>query len=202
MLAVFVSILLIQLQACSAGGAQPAGARIARLDGTTTEFTVGAVYNARDIAGNYLVPREAWAPHAVQDIDTTVLISLDDDVPLETGRQAVEQTADAYGAPDIEDRDQYALAMEQLCIEAESPARTIASLSQELGRPPTPRDCCTARIAGTYNGSSVELPGTTAVVSGMPRGSSTPAEILNWGLAGSSLLWPNCNSPCSDRTSA
>jgi putative ABC transport system permease protein len=80
-------------------------------DGTRSEFTVGAVYNARDIAGNYLLPRAAWAPHAVQDIDTTVLIGLKDGVALETGRQAVERTADAYGAPDVEDSDQYAASL-------------------------------------------------------------------------------------------
>jgi putative ABC transport system permease protein len=77
-------------------------------DGTTTAFTVGAVYDARDIAGNYIVPREAWAPHAVQDIDNTVLIRLENGVSLETGRRAVERTADAYNAPDVEDRQQYA----------------------------------------------------------------------------------------------
>ncbi len=77
-------------------------------DGTTTEFTVGAVYDARDIAGNYVLPREAWAPHAVQDIDTTVLIGWRTASPSTTARHAVERTADAYGAPDVEDRSQYA----------------------------------------------------------------------------------------------
>jgi putative ABC transport system permease protein len=80
-------------------------------DGTRSEFTVGAVYNARDIAGNYLLPRAAWTPHAVQDIDTTVLIGLEDGVGLETGRAAVERTAEAYGTPDVEDRDQYAASL-------------------------------------------------------------------------------------------
>src|SRR5919106_4032953 len=63
-------------------------------DGTMSEFTVGAIYNARDIAGNYILPRAAWAPHAVQDIDSTVLIGLDDGVALEDGRRAVERTAE------------------------------------------------------------------------------------------------------------
>jgi putative ABC transport system permease protein len=80
-------------------------------DGTTTEFTVGATYDARDIAGDYILSRAAWAPHAVQDSDTTVLIGLEDGVALETGRQAVERVADAYGAPDVEDRDQYAASL-------------------------------------------------------------------------------------------
>jgi putative ABC transport system permease protein len=82
-------------------------------DGTTSEFTVGAIYKSRDIAGNYVLSRAAWAPHAVQDIDSTVLIRLDNGVAVETGRQAVERTADAYGAPDVEDRDQYAASLGQ-----------------------------------------------------------------------------------------
>jgi putative ABC transport system permease protein len=82
-------------------------------DGTTSEFSVGAIYKARDIAGNYILSRTAWAPHAVQDIDTTVLIGLEEDVRLEAGRAAVERTAGAYGAPDVEDRDQYAASLSE-----------------------------------------------------------------------------------------
>ena len=82
-------------------------------DGTTTEFTVGAIYKARDLTGNYIVPRAAWAPHAVQDIDSTVLIRLKNGVSLEQGRHAVQRTADAYGAPDVEDRGQYAASVGQ-----------------------------------------------------------------------------------------
>ena len=77
-------------------------------DGATTEFTVGAVYENRDIAGNYVLSREAWTPHAVQDVDNTVLINLENGVALEEGRRAVEGTAEAYNAPDVEDREQYA----------------------------------------------------------------------------------------------
>jgi putative ABC transport system permease protein len=80
-------------------------------DGTTTEFTIGAIYDARDVAGNYILSRDAWAPHAVQDIDATVLIGLEGSVGLETGRRAVERTADTYGAPDVEDRGQYAASV-------------------------------------------------------------------------------------------
>ena len=82
-------------------------------DGTTTDFTVGAVYDARDIAGNYLLPREAWTPHAVQDIDTTVLVGLKNGVSLEAGKAAVQRTVDTYGAPDVEDRGQYTSSLSQ-----------------------------------------------------------------------------------------
>ncbi len=76
-------------------------------DGTTTELTVGAVYESRNIVGNYLLTRETWAPHAVQDIDTTVLVGLKPGVGVETGKHAVQRTVDAYGAPDVENRSEF-----------------------------------------------------------------------------------------------
>ncbi|HMF82062.1 MAG TPA: ABC transporter permease, partial [Acidimicrobiia bacterium] len=82
-------------------------------DGTTTDFAVGAVYDARDIAGNYLLPRDAWTPHAVQDIDNTVLIRLQRGVAVADGKRAVQRTVGAYGAPDVEDRGEYASSLSQ-----------------------------------------------------------------------------------------
>ena len=80
---------------------------VAFLDGTTTEFRIGAVYGDRDIAGNYLISREAWRAHAVQDLDTTVLVALAPGTELETGKAAVQEVVDAYGGPDVQDRDEY-----------------------------------------------------------------------------------------------
>jgi putative ABC transport system permease protein len=81
---------------------------VAFADGTSTNFTVGAIYDARDILGDYLLTRGAWQPHAVQDIDTTVLIKLKDGVSLPAGKAAVEKVDKAYGAPTVEDRQGYA----------------------------------------------------------------------------------------------
>jgi putative ABC transport system permease protein len=77
-------------------------------DGANSRFTVGAIYTARDITGNYIIPRATWTPHAVQNLDTAVLIKLAHGVPLETGRHAVEQAVRPYGAPDVQDRGKYA----------------------------------------------------------------------------------------------
>jgi putative ABC transport system permease protein len=82
-------------------------------DGATSEFTVGAVYKSRDIVGNYLLSRAAWEPHAVQDIDTTVLVGLKSGVGLETGKRAVQHTVGAYGAPDVQNRSEYAASLSQ-----------------------------------------------------------------------------------------
>jgi putative ABC transport system permease protein len=80
-------------------------------DGTTTSFTIGAIYNARDITGDYIIPRVTWTPHAAQNLDTTVLIRLQRGVSLESGRRAIERTVRTYGAPDVEDRGQYAASV-------------------------------------------------------------------------------------------
>jgi putative ABC transport system permease protein len=77
------------------------------VDGASIEFTVGAVYEANNVLGGYLMPRAAWSPHAVQDLDTTVMAQLRDGVDLETGRDAVQRVADAHSAPDVLDRDEY-----------------------------------------------------------------------------------------------
>ncbi len=76
-------------------------------DGTTTEFTIGAVYDASDVVDSFLLSRSAWEPHAVQDLDTTVLIGLEPGVSMAAGKQAVEQVADRFGAPDVQDRGEY-----------------------------------------------------------------------------------------------
>jgi putative ABC transport system permease protein len=80
---------------------------VAFLDGTTTEVRIGAIYRERDIAGNYLISREGWRAHAVQDLDTTVLVALAPAVELEAGKAAVQEVVDDYGSPDVQDRDEY-----------------------------------------------------------------------------------------------
>jgi putative ABC transport system permease protein len=78
-------------------------------DGATGTFTVGAIFSGRDVVlGDYLLPRSAWAPHSAQDVDTSVLIKLDDGVSLAAGRAAAERVAVAYGGPRVQDRQQYA----------------------------------------------------------------------------------------------
>jgi putative ABC transport system permease protein len=77
------------------------------VDGASAEFTVGAVYEANNVLGGYLMPRPAWSPHAVQDLDTTVMARLRDGVDLETGRDAIQRVADAHSAPDVLDRNDY-----------------------------------------------------------------------------------------------
>jgi putative ABC transport system permease protein len=78
-------------------------------DGAGETFTVGAIYDGgAAVAGDYLLPRASWAPHASQDVDTTVLIGLGQGVSLATGKAAVQRVAAGFGNPDVQDRQEYA----------------------------------------------------------------------------------------------
>jgi putative ABC transport system permease protein len=77
------------------------------VDGSLETFTVGALFKATNVVGNYLITAGAWAPHAQQPVDRLVLVNLKDGVSLADGKAAVEQVAERYGAPLVQDRDEY-----------------------------------------------------------------------------------------------
>jgi putative ABC transport system permease protein len=80
-------------------------------DGQTEDLTIGATYATDDIAGGYLIPRTVWAPHAVQDIDTMVIVDAADGTSVAEAKAAVTRVADGYGGPNVEDRDEFAATM-------------------------------------------------------------------------------------------
>jgi len=82
-------------------------------DGTTSRLAVAAVYRTSGVAGDYLISRATWAPHAPQDADTMVLVSLSDGVSLDQGRVAIERIVEPFGRPPVQDRDEYAAATTQ-----------------------------------------------------------------------------------------
>ncbi|MDT9687450.1 ABC transporter permease [Streptomyces sp. P9(2023)] len=81
---------------------------LAFTDGSRHTFTVKAVYEQSELAGDYVVTREAWAPHQAQDSDRLVAVSFADGVPADAGKAAVEDVTAAYGNPDVQTRDEYA----------------------------------------------------------------------------------------------
>ncbi|TXS26257.1 FtsX-like permease family protein [Streptomyces sp. adm13(2018)] len=95
-------------EAASTGLAPGRTAELAFTDGTRRTFTVRAVYERSDLAGAYLVTREAWAPHRTQDSDTLVAVAFADGVGTEEGRAAVTAVADRYGQPEVQTRAEYA----------------------------------------------------------------------------------------------
>jgi len=82
-------------------------------DGTSARLTVRAVYHATGVAGDYLLPRAAWAPHAVQDADAMVFVALRPGVDPAAGRAAVERAVAPYGAPAVRDRAEFAASFSQ-----------------------------------------------------------------------------------------
>lgn len=77
-------------------------------DGRKETFTVKAVYERSELAGDYVITRAAWAPHRTQDADTLVSVTFRDGVPAAEARAAVEKAAAPFGNPDVQTRDEYA----------------------------------------------------------------------------------------------
>lgn len=79
-------------------------ARLTFTDGQERTFTVRAVYGQPELAGDYVITRQAWAPHRGQDSDSLVAVSFKDGVSAAYGRSAVEKAAAAYGNPEVQSR--------------------------------------------------------------------------------------------------
>jgi putative ABC transport system permease protein len=76
-------------------------------DGSTERLTVGAVYDAPELVGNYVLARSTWDAHMSQSIDQAVLVRLRDGVSIADGRHAVEQASASYGNPKVLDKQEY-----------------------------------------------------------------------------------------------
>ncbi|MCX2185483.1 ABC transporter permease [Streptomyces sp. SKN60] len=83
-------------------------AELAFTDGTRQTFTVRAVYARSDLAGDYLVTRQAWAPHRIQDADRLVAVTFEEGVSTGTGEAAVQNVAERFGNPEVQTREEYA----------------------------------------------------------------------------------------------
>ncbi|OAH09750.1 ABC transporter permease [Streptomyces jeddahensis] len=77
-------------------------------DGKKQTFTVRALYGQSELAGDYVITRQAWAPHRGQDSDTLVAVSFKDGVSKAEGTAAVKKVAAEYGNPEVQTRDEYA----------------------------------------------------------------------------------------------
>ncbi|MEV7024251.1 ABC transporter permease [Kitasatospora sp. NPDC093558] len=77
-------------------------------DGASGPFTVRALYEGSGLAGDYLITRQAWAPHRGQDSDTLVAVGLRAGVSPAAGKAAVQKALVPYGNPQVQDRAEYA----------------------------------------------------------------------------------------------
>lgn len=82
--------------------------RLTFTDGARQDFTVRAVYDRPELAGDYVITRRAWAPHRAQDSDSLIAVSFAPGVSTADGKAAVAKTAAAYGNPDVQTRGEYA----------------------------------------------------------------------------------------------
>ncbi|MFK4071743.1 ABC transporter permease [Streptomyces sp. NPDC029674] len=85
-------------------------AELAFADGEKETFTVRAVYGLSELAGDYVITREAWAPHRTQDADSVVSVTFKDGVSTDDGKAAIARTARDHGNPDVQTRSEYAEA--------------------------------------------------------------------------------------------
>jgi putative ABC transport system permease protein len=83
------------------------------IDGATTRLTVGAVYKNRDVVDDVVLDTAAWAPHAVQSLDSQVLVKLRPGVSITEARKAVEGVAATFGTPTVQDRQEFVAAESQ-----------------------------------------------------------------------------------------
>ncbi|MBV2153811.1 ABC transporter permease [Kitasatospora sp. SUK 42] len=77
-------------------------------DGASGPFTIRALYEGGGLAGDYLITRQAWAPHRGQDADTMVAVGLREGVPLSAGKAAVAKALAPFSNPQVQDRAEYA----------------------------------------------------------------------------------------------
>lgn len=101
--------LAVSAKEASRNGWRPGSTvELAFTDGQKQPFTVRAVYERSELAGDYVITRAAWAPHRAQDTDSLVTVTFKDGVSAAAGVAAVEKTAALYGGPEVQTRDAYA----------------------------------------------------------------------------------------------
>ncbi|MDT0306621.1 FtsX-like permease family protein [Streptomyces sp. DSM 44917] len=82
-------------------------------DGSTQAFTVRAVYAEDGLAGDYVLTRAAWAPHALREADTLVAVTFREGVDPAAGKAAVEAAARDHGNAEVQTRAEFAASSAQ-----------------------------------------------------------------------------------------
>ena len=76
-------------------------------DGASQAVVVDAVFRGGEIAGDMVMTRADWAPHATRPTDVAVLVDLADGVSLGDGQAAVQTVADRLSAPEPQTSEEY-----------------------------------------------------------------------------------------------
>ena len=73
-----------------------------------TSSRSAAIYGTDELVGDVVLPKAAWAPHAAsRAIDVACSSTCADGVSIADGEAAVQPVADRFGAPDVQDREEY-----------------------------------------------------------------------------------------------
>jgi putative ABC transport system permease protein len=76
-------------------------------DATRAEFAIAAVYDDSEIAGDVLISRSAWTPHATQALDSVIFLTASRPFTPASAAAAVRGLTRAAGNPDVQTREQY-----------------------------------------------------------------------------------------------
>jgi putative ABC transport system permease protein len=80
---------------------------VAFADGGRSRFEIAATYANDRVAEDVLISRRGWAPHAIQDRDTAVFLTLAAGARAETAKAAIESVTRSAGNPAVETRQEY-----------------------------------------------------------------------------------------------
>ena len=79
-------------------------------DGTVRTARVGAVYAARNLVGDYVLPIGMWAPHAAQLAGSSIFVKLSPGAGVTAAEAAIRGVAAGYGKPVVEDHQAFVAA--------------------------------------------------------------------------------------------
>ena len=77
-------------------------------DGTSATLTIGATFQNSDVFGSdFALTSDEWGAHAIENLDSVVIVKTRPGASLAEARQEVEKVAAAYPNAKVQDRDQY-----------------------------------------------------------------------------------------------
>src|SRR5262249_11000649 len=77
-------------------------------DGSSGQLKIVATFGNRDVLGSdFVLSTDEWAPHANENLDSLIVIKLNNGVSLEQGRHAIEAVAASYPNAKVQDRQQF-----------------------------------------------------------------------------------------------
>ncbi len=96
-----------QVQATDRGWRLGSPVSLVLPDGTRAEVTVAAIYQSRDLVGDYVLPISLWAPHAAQLTASAMYVKLAPGADEAAAAAAITRAAASYGGLTVDSRAAY-----------------------------------------------------------------------------------------------